>query len=329
MAVQLASGLWKLEVPLTGSPLKNLNSYLVAGEESLLIDTGFRRDDCLAALEAELAATGVDRDRLDIFCTHLHSDHVGLAPEIIRPGRSIFVSRTDGLRLPNYGDDAVWEEMYREYVENGFDWEEIAALRLCNPAQTDAPRPCGQYVFLEGGHMLRYGGRELECLLTPGHTPGHMCLYDRAEKTLFSGDHVLFHITPNICRWTGVEDSLGDYLASLDRVNALPVERVLAAHRMEMGDLDGRVNELKGHHRLRLDSALEIVKREPGLTAYDIAGRMAWSIRCRNWREFPVTQKFFAVGEALAHLDWLEKQGLLRREPQSGQIRWFSTDRES
>jgi glyoxylase-like metal-dependent hydrolase (beta-lactamase superfamily II) len=140
---------------------------------------------------------------------------------------------------------------------------------------------------------------------------------------------VLFHITPNICRWTGVEDSLGDYLASLDRVNALPVERVLPAHRMEMGDLGGRVNELKSHHRLRLDSALEIVKREPGLTAYDIAGRMAWSIRCRSWLDFPVTQKFFAVGEALAHLDWLEKQGLLRREPQSGQIRWFSTDRES
>lgn len=328
MAERLADSLWRLEVPLAGSPLKNLNSYLIAGEESLLIDTGFCRPDCLAALEAELEQTGVNLDRLDIFCTHLHSDHVGLAPELIRPGRRIFISRADGLRLPDYGDDAVWEEMYREYEENGFSREETAALRLCNPAQTDAPRPCGQYVPLEDGHILQYDGRALECVLTPGHTPGHMCLYDRAEKALFSGDHVLFHITPNICRWTGVEDSLGDYLNSLDRVNSLPVERVLPAHRMEMGDLPGRVEELKVHHRLRLDSALSIVQDTPGLTAYDIAGRMAWSIRCRNWEEFPVTQKFFAVGEALAHLDHLERQGLLRRKWLGGQVRWFSVDGE-
>ena len=324
MAEQIGSGLWRLDVPLAGSPLKNLNSYLIAGEESLLIDTGFCRRDCLAALERELEQTGVDRERMDIFCTHLHSDHVGLAPELIRPGRRIFISGIDGARLPEYGEDTVWETMYREYVENGFGWQEIAALRLCNPAQTDAPKPCDRYVRLEDGHRLRYGGRELECILTPGHTPGHMCLYDRGEKILFSGDHILFHITPNICRWTGVTDSLGDYLASLDRVNALPVERVLPAHRMEMEGLSHRVEELKGHHRRRLESALDIVKAAPGLTAYDIAGRMAWSIRCRNWAEFPVTQKFFAVGEALAHLDHLEGQGLLRREQRAGQVNWFA-----
>ena len=55
---------------------------------------------------------------------------------------------------------------------------------------------------------------------------------------------------------------------------------------------------------------------------------MAWSIRCRNWGEFPVTQKFFAVGEALAHLDHLEQQGLLRREAQNGQVCWVSVDSE-
>ena len=149
MAEQLTAGLWRLEVPLAGSPLKNLNSYLIAGEESLLIDTGFCRADCLAALERELAQTGVDREKLDIFCTHLHSDHVGLAPELICPVRRIFISGIDGARLPEYGEEAVWEAMYREYVENGFSWAEIDQLRRSNPAQTEAPRPCGQYVRLE------------------------------------------------------------------------------------------------------------------------------------------------------------------------------------
>ena len=74
----------------------------------------------------------------------------------------------------------------------------------------------------------------------------------------------------------------------------------------------------------RLDSALEIVKREPGLTAYDIAGRMAWSIRCRNWGEFPVTQKFFAVGEALAHLDYLEVRGRVERRFENEKYRYYA-----
>lgn len=58
---------------------------------------------------------------------------------------------------------------------------------------------------------------------------------------------------------------------------------------------------------------MDIVRREPGLSAYAIAGRMRWSIRCRDWGDFPVTQKFFAVGEALAHLDYLEVRGLVER----------------
>ena len=328
MAEQLGKNLWRLDIALEGSPLKNLNSYLITGSESLLIDTGFRQPGCMEAMERELAAVGVDRSRMDIFCTHLHSDHVGLAPELIAPGRRIFISSIDGPRLPGYGDDSVWEAMYREYMENGFNEAEIAALRLCNPAQNAAPKPYDRYTWLEDGHVLRYGGRTLECIHTPGHTPGHLCLFDREEGILFSGDHVLFHITPNICRWTGVEDSLGDYLTSLNRVNALPVRRVLPAHRVEMDNLSRRIEELKGHHQVRLDSALDIVRRSPGLTAYDIAGCMAWSIRCRSWADFPVTQKFFAVGEALAHLDHLEVRGLLRRTRRENKIVYFATGME-
>lgn len=78
MAERLAEDLWRLDIPLVGNPLKNLNSYLLTGERSLLIDTGFRQQSCREAMERQLAETHVDRDRLDIFCTHLHSDHTGL-----------------------------------------------------------------------------------------------------------------------------------------------------------------------------------------------------------------------------------------------------------
>ena len=99
MAERIGKNLWRLDIPLVGNPLKNLNSYLLTGPRSLLIDTGFRQGPCRAAMERQLEEIGVDRDRLDIFLTHLHSDHTGLAPELIRPGCRVYIGRVDGTRL--------------------------------------------------------------------------------------------------------------------------------------------------------------------------------------------------------------------------------------
>ena len=324
MAEQITNDLWRLDIPLVGNPLKNLNSYLITGERCLLIDTGFREPACREAMERQLAEIGVDRERLDIFLTHLHSDHAGLAPELIRSGGRIFIGKTDGIRMAGYQDPAVWRTMYTEYQEEGFSRAEMEALWNSNPAQNAGPLPYGDYVYLEDGDTLSYGGHTLRCVLTPGHTPGHLCLYGADCGWLFSGDHILFHITPNICRWGGVADSLGDYLNSLERVTNLPVSRLLPAHRAETGDLRRRVEELEAHHERRIANALETVRKAPGLTAYDIAGCMAWSIRCRNWTEFPLTQKFFAVGEAMAHLDYLTARGQVLRRKEWGYYRYFA-----
>lgn len=327
MAEQLAQTLWRLEIPLEGSPLKTLNSYLIRGEErSLLIDTGFRWDSCRAACEAQLAELGVDRDRMDIFITHLHSDHVGLAPELIRPGCQILIGEIDGPGVASYRDGTCWRDLYARYVRDGFTREETDRLWGSNPAQTAAPAAWGPYRSLRDGDTLFYGGHALRCILTPGHTPGHLCLYEPDAKWLFTGDHVLFHISPNICRWETMPDALGSYLESLRRVRDLPVDLLLPAHRRETGDLRERVDQLTAHHLRRIEDAWETVREEPGLTGYDIAGRMRWRIRSRSWADFPLEQKFFAVGEALAHLDYLEVRGRVRRREERGKYRYYVTE---
>jgi hypothetical protein len=135
---------------------------------------------------------------------------------------------------------------------------------------------------------------------------------------------VLFHISPNICRWTDVPDSLGDYLGSLQKVRNLPVDLLLPAHRDETGVLADRVDELTAHHLWRIENAWQTVKDEPGLTGYDIAGRMRWKIRSRSWEDFPLQQKFFAVGEALAHLDYLEVRGRVEHRFENGKNRYYA-----
>lgn len=324
MAQQIAKDLWRLDIPLVGNPLKNLNSYLILGERSLLIDTGFRQPPCMEAMERQLTELGVDRDKMDIFLTHLHSDHSGLAPELIRPGCQIYFGALDGKRLTtNQRNPAFWRSNYDSYILEGFTAEEMEVLWTDNPAKNASPILYDHYTFVEDGEELVYGDHRLRCILTPGHTPGHLCLYDENHKWLFSGDHVLFHITPNICRWAWAEDSLGDYLESLKRVRELDVELLLPAHRQDTGDLTARTLELEAHHARRVEEALETVVREPGLTAYEIAGRMNWSIRCRNWEDFPLTQKYFAVGEALSHLDYLMVRGRVQRRMTDGKYRYF------
>ena len=327
MAEQLAGNLWKLRIPLVGNPLKTLNSYLLLGERSLLIDTGFRQEPCREAMERQLEETGVDRDRMDIFCTHLHSDHTGLAPELIRPGCRIYIGEIDAPILRRSAEPGYWADLYREYVLDGFSPQEMEALWGTNPAKTSAPAwREGLYTPLRDGETLTGYGGGLRCVLTPGHTPGHLCLYDPDRRRLFCGDHVLFHITPNICRWQGTADALGDYLESLDRTAALEVAELYPAHREETGSLRRRTEELKRHHAQRLSDALDAVRRTPGLNAYEIAARMSWSIRCRSWADFPLTQKFFAVGEALAHLDDLEVRGRIRRETRAGKRVYFPAE---
>ena len=99
---------------------------------------------------------------------------------------------------------------------------------------------------------------------------------------------------------------------------------MLPAHRQQTGDLEQRTRELEAHHARRISDALDAVRREPGRTAYEIAGSMAWSIRCRSWAEFPLTQKYFAVGEALAHLDYLMVRGQVQRREEHGKWRYYT-----
>ncbi len=110
-------------------------------------------------------------------------------------------------------------------------------------------------------------------------------------------------------------DMLGDYLRSLDKLRALDIRVPLPAHRTTgRVPIGQRIDELFVHHDVRLREAESLVRSGPGQTAYEIAGQMRWSIKAKDWADFPPGQKWFAMGEALAHLDRLRIEGRVRRE---------------
>ena len=316
MTERIAQGLYRIPVPLPGNPLKELNSYLLRGpERSLLLDTGFRQEPCRQALRAGLDELGVRPEETDIVLTHLHSDHTGLAPELAEAWDcAIYISALDRARLEAQQDSRLsWSRSDLAFAAEGFPQELLDHGAEINPARAMAPGPTDRYVSLENGQVLETGAHRLRAIHVPGHTPGQLCFWLEGEDILFTADHVLFDITPNITAWLDVEDSLGDYLDSLRAVRDLPVRLCLPGHRGR-GELKPRVDSLLDHHRRRLDEALAAVRAHPGEGAAQLAGYMTWKIRADSWETFPPAQKWFAVGECMAHLDHLMAVGAVRRE---------------
>ena len=315
MVEEVYRNIYRIGVPLPGNPLKELNSYLIRSAESdLLIDTGFRRDVCREALQAGLDKLGSDPAHRDVLITHLHSDHCGMADLFAEDNRTVYVSDTDLELLRMFCSMDISEVRYTRFVQEGFDAEMLDSMSKINPAMTESLRTVDdRFQPLRDGDLIHIGDYVLETLLVPGHTPGNCMFYLRDEQVMFTGDHVLFDITPNITCWPTMDDALGDYLESLQRVRDLPVTLALPGHR-GTGDYAERIDSLLAHHQRRLGNALDIIRDDPGLNATEIAGKMRWKIRADSWESFPIVQKWFAVGECLSHLDYHLARGSIRRE---------------
>lgn len=320
---KLSEGLYRIPVPLPDNPLRELNAWLLCGDDhSLLIDTGFCLPECRRVLEQGLAEIGADRSRLDVLATHIHTDHTGLSAEMAGPGRRVYIGEGDLPMLQSQCDRAFWEEIDRRFLLEGFPPEEAEAVKRTNPARNlGPPMDLPLYTPLKDGDILTVGRFCLQVIAVPGHTPGQVCLWMEREGILFTADHVLFDITPNIAMWPNLENALGRYIESLNRVYSLPVKLALPGHR-HSGDFHARVRQLLRHHENRVAETLSIVKRYPNCTAYEIAARMTWDIRAKSWSDFPLNQKWFAVGEAIAHLELLIQREQVARRAEIGYLRY-------
>ena len=101
---EIAPNIFLIPVPLPRNPLKAVNCYLIrGGERDLLVDTGMNRPECREALYAGLADLSVELPRTDLFVTHLHADHSGLAAELAGRGATPYASAEDARIINSEG----------------------------------------------------------------------------------------------------------------------------------------------------------------------------------------------------------------------------------
>lgn len=322
---QITEFIYRIRIPLANSPLKELNTYFIRGNDrDLLIDTGYRTPECREALESGLRKLGSDSARRDILLTHLHADHTGLSTEFADPDRRIWIGETDLVWLKKRLESVGQELFFERVLKEGFPVQVKNAIqRAGTSANAMIPRMTNQFCGIKNGDCFEIGAVKLQVIEVPGHTPGSIMLWEPEKKMMFTGDHVLFDISPNIIYWDGVEDSLGDYLRSLQECRKYDVSLALPGHR-NGGDYKHRIDELIEHHAERLNEVEEIIWKSPGKTAYEITGCMTWRIRAKNWEEFPNSQKWFATGECLAHLDHLLCQKRIKKEWSGHVWRYFA-----
>jgi glyoxylase-like metal-dependent hydrolase (beta-lactamase superfamily II) len=305
-------GLWSIPVPIPQGVLRYVLVYALELDSGIaLIDAGWDTDEAWAALQGGLAiAGGSIADVSAVIVTHVHRDHSGLAGRIReQSGAWVGLHPADAALLTTrYQTSESFQQSMRETLamagapENAIPELNTPAMDVRSFAALTPPDR-----LIDDGDAIGLSGWDLTAIWTPGHSPGHICLYSPSQRLMFSGDHVLPRISPNISFHSSTSPNpLEDFLCSLVKVEDLTCDEVLPGHEWRFTGLKERVKELRSHHDARLGEIRSVLTEDELLTCWEIATQLTWS------RELDVASPFIlrtSSGETLAHVAYLESVG--------------------
>jgi len=310
---EVASGIMWLRIPMP-MDLNHINLWLLAdGDGWTLVDTGLNADMCKQTWEALEKKLFAQRPLKRIFVTHLHPDHIGLAKWLQDRHRVPVWMSARGFELARIfstpQSEADIEAAHAFMRSHGFADSDMLGKffsgRMYRTATSGMPE-IAQHP--NDGDFIAIGESQWQLYETNGHAEGHQCLADAARKILISGDQVLPTISSNVSFSPRGADSnpLASYLSSLQRLSTLDAQTlVLPSHGRPFFGLRARAADLVAHHHVHL-SAMENACAKPQ-TAFELVPTLFK-------RRLIGSHWMFAMGETIAHAEYLAIEGRLARQ---------------
>jgi len=309
-----AKNIHAIAIPFPEPPdLITANVYAVGKGPITLIDTGPKIPGSLEFLRKKLRITGFDLSDIErIIITHGHVDHFGLAASIRdAAGYPIecFLHAEDRFQISseNFQEDMWSKELEHFMAMVDMPEKEIKRIKKRFSSFKRLADPIEEVSTMEEGDEFVGDGFHLRVIHTPGHSPGACCLYESRQKILFSGDHIIKHITPNPLmeiKRDHLSDpnykSLKAYLKSLDKLAGLRVRFVFPGHGEYIEDLPGIISTYRLHHRERMDLVWNVLRKK---------SRPLYHLIDDVFPFVPENDVFLAVSEIFVHLEILIDEG--------------------
>ena len=314
----------KLPINMEDTTLEGINVYLIKGNDGyLLVDTGWNTDESFSTLHNYLVKIGVSfEDIKQILVTHVHPDHYGTAGRLKSlSGATIAMHHIEKeFIVPRYVSmEELLHQTDRMLVDNGVPEREMVELRDATVGLEQFIVPTMPDIILHDGDTITTGVFTFRVVWTPGHSSGHICLYEPEKKLFISGDHILPKITPNISvNPQSIENPLGRYIQSLLEIKKLDVELVLPGHDQPFDHLRTRIDEITRHHAHRNLEILEKILFR-AKTAYSIAKEISWAENS-TWQDLPPFHQRMAIFETMAHLEMMATESRIDKMPKGGII---------
>jgi len=301
----------------------------------VLIDAGFNSPAWKKIFLQEINSIGLNIEDIDVcIITHNHLDHIGLIQEFKQknPNLKIVMHNITNKILEWETDKSNTEEIEEEAIRvsiemKNYGLSEEERLRIVQfftywPKLRKYQAP--DQIVYDNDKLLN----DLEIIWTPGHSFGHICVFDSKRKYLFSGDHILSRITPHIGNFI-IPDFLADeyadynfknvleqYLQSLDRIDKLNPKIIFPGHQDIIYNPHERITAIKEHHKNRLNDISNVIKNNP-LTPRRIS-------QIHFGEDLDEINSYMALSEVLGHLLYLEDLGKIQKFEKNGKFYYNS-----
>lgn len=317
---EVFKNIYTFEVTLPKSPLKEINSYVILGNDrNILLDTGYNMPESKEDLINGLKELSLDITDVDVVLTHVHADHTGLVNLFSDAGCKIYAGKICAELTNQMATGEYWDMVDSFRKLYNISDEELSITD--NPGYKFKLDHSLTFEILDIGSNLNVGEYSFEIVDLKGHTPGHIGLLEKKHKFLFGADTVLDPITPNITFWTfKYKDILGTYISTLKKVRTMDLDIIFPTHRKIIYNPKERIDELINHHYLRMQEILDSMNEDRTYCVREISSKITWKIKADGWNNFPKPQKWFVAGETMSHIDHLVNLGYISMKEKNGTL---------